>query len=183
MRTYKEWKKAYGNYKKMYNAANRLMKKKYGHGLADEKLNYRNWKNLYTGEERVKKTMQKEGLRGKSLNINRDIVNQQKYNISLKQGRALAKAKRNLLRKELKIATKEKAKTIRQQLKEISVEGIRAENIDYQDLKNVMENINQDLKLDTFYADAKEGSYRRQRKIAYIVFGSGEDPEIEEVVI
>ena len=181
MRTYKDWKKLYGSYKKSYNAANRWMKKKYGHELADKKLDYKQWKNVYTGEERAKLAMQKEGKRGKSLNINRDIINQQKYNISLKQGRALAKAKRKLLRAELKIADKEKAKLIRQKLKEISVEGIRAENIDYEDLKITMENMNQDLKMDPYFADVKEGSMRRSKQIAVVIFGS--DPEEIELAM
>ena len=108
-------------------------------------------------------------------------IYQQKYNISLKQGRALAKAKRKLLRTELKVADKEKAKLIRQRLKEISVEGIRAENIDYEDLKITMENMNQDLKMDPYFADVKEGSTRRAKQIAVVIFGS--DPEELELAM
>ena len=102
MRTNKAWRKTYFKYVESYNRINRELIRKYGVGMAHRKLDYWSWRDVYGGLERVRLAEQSEGLRGQSLNINRDILAQQKFGMSYDQGRWLLRAKRKLLKNKLK---------------------------------------------------------------------------------
>ena len=177
-RANKDWRKLYFNYVRSYNKMNKevLQKygneiiKKYGRGMADKKLDYWSWKNVYAGLEQEREQQQALGIRGKSLNINRDILAHQKYGISYDQGKALLKAKRTLLKNELKLLKRNnpKAKKIREELKTVNLERLRFELVDVEDVKNTAKNINKDLKTIEGY----ESGYDRAEYIGQLLFGS-----------
>lgn len=170
MRANKDWRKLYFNYVRSYNKMNKELINKFGVGMSDKKLSYWSWKDVYGGLENARLSEQAAGTRGKSLNINRDILAHQKFKISYDQGKALLKAKRNLLKKQLKLKQRysEEAIKIRQELKEINLEKLRMGLVDLEDVKETMKAINEDLKFNPDYAD----SYDRAEAIGQLIFGS-----------
>lgn len=179
MRTNREWRKLYFNYVRSYNKINKELIKKYGNrltsinngrGMADKKLDYWNWKDVYSGLEMSRLAEQEAGTRGKSLNINRDILVHQKFNLSYGQGKALLKAKRTLLKNKLKTLQRysPEAKAIREELKSINLEKLRLNMVDISDITDTIKAMNKDLKLNPDYAD----SYDRSKFIGQLYFGS-----------
>ena len=170
MRANKDWRKLYFNYVRSYNKMNKELISKYGVGMSNRKLNYWQWRDVYGGLERVRLSEQAAGTRGKSLNVNRDILAHQKFNISYAQGKALLKAKRKLLKTKLKMEKRysEEAKRIREELKATNLEKIRLDLVDITDVKETLKNINEDLKYNSDYKD----SYDRAEFIGQLIFGS-----------
>ena len=170
MRANRDWRKLYFNYVRTYNRMNKELITKYGIGMANKKLDYWSWKDVYGGLENTRLAEQAAGTRGKSLNINRDILTHQKYSISYDQGKALLKAKRKLLKTQLKTQKRysDEAVKIRQELKETNIERLRLGLVDVEDVKTLLNNINIDLKMDSDYTD----SYDRAKFIGQLMFGS-----------
>lgn len=170
MRSNKDWRKLYFNYVRSYNRTNKDLISKYGVGMANKKLDYWSFRDVYGGLERSRLAEQAAGTRGKSLNINRDILVHQKFNISYAQGKALLKAKRKLLKSQLKIQKRNslEAKAIREELKNTNLEKLRLGLVNVSDVKETLKEINIDLKFNEDYQD----SYDRAEYIGQLMFGS-----------
>ena len=100
-RTGKQWRKLYFNYVNHYNKRNREFISKYGIGMADKKLDYWSFREAFAVTENSRIEEQQAGYRGKSINVMRDIINEQTYKRSYRQGRALLKAQKEFIQNRI----------------------------------------------------------------------------------
>ena len=175
MRTGKEWRQLWYNYIGHYNKRNKELISKYGIGMYDKKLSYWEFRNAYAGTELARKQQQQEGKRGKSLNVMRDLLNEQTYKMSYKQGKSILKAKKLLIDKDIKAELdksnpdKELLKELRAKKKNLRLSNVRLGIVDIKDVQEAAKELNDMLKLDPNYID---DSYARSEEIAQNIFGS-----------
>ena len=175
MRSGKDWRSLYFNYVRHYNTRNKELISKYGVGMYDKKLGYWEFRNAYAGTELARQQEQKEGKRGKSLNVMRDLLNEQTYKMSYKQGKSILKAKKGLIDKEIQSElnkqnpNKEVLKELRAKKKELRLSNLRLGIVDITDVQEAAKDLNELLKLNPDYVD---DSYARAEEIAQEIFGS-----------
>lgn len=106
IRSEEQWRTLYNNYVKNYDKDNSKMINKYGYGYYSEKYSYRAYKNAYMFLEAKREEEKQSGAR-KVLNVQRDLLSDQKFSMSAKQARGIAK---KLREKEINIWMDEKLK-------------------------------------------------------------------------
>lgn len=189
MRTGKQWRSLYYSYLKQYDLQTKNLFERFKKDMTkvqikqfkatrarkDHRLDYWQFRNAYTGTELQRIQEQEAGIRGKSINVMRDLLKQQQYDISYKQGRALTKAKREMLKTKIEYELAKKnpnmmlVKELRAEKNKLSVASMRMGLINTDDLKEAMRILNEQLKQDLDYMN---DSYARAQEIGLQIFGS-----------
>ena len=160
MRTNREWRRLYFNYLGHYKKKDKDLKARYGKNvhMAQAKLDYWAFRNAYRGTELSRLAEQEEGKRGKSLNVMRDLINEQTYGMSYKQGRKYLRASKKFYKDriaaELKKDNPDKdiLKTLRAEQKALSLNKIRLGIQDTEFIDDLAKAYYQELKFDPDYA-------------------------------
>ena len=171
-RTGKEWQNLYWSYLKKYKQYLKDYRKEFNKEAKQlpggKKMDYYTYKNTYAGIETHRLAEQKEGLRGKSLNVQRDILNQQRFGLTYKQGRAYAKAYKIKLKEAIKRVKDENFKAqLKEELKNIKVNKVRQNTTLIENMDEMLSEYNDEL-----YAQGVHNSLKRAQKIAEEFFGS-----------
>lgn len=129
-RTEAQWQQLYKNYVKKYDQLNeKILRDTDGaNGMYHKKYSYLGYINAYSGLETIREEQVSQGKR-KVLNVQRDLINEQKYKYSEKQARAIKKGMVEKKIKELDMSNissdAEFRKIKRQIAKEFKVREIR----------------------------------------------------------
>lgn len=174
-RTGRQWRKLYYNYTRHYNKRNKELITKYGVGMADSKLDYWSFREAFAVTENGRLEEQQAGYRGKSINVMRDILNEQTYKRSYKQGRALLKAQKEFIQgkineeRQKSKPNKDLINELKEKKKSLNLFNVRMDRVDLSELQDALTAFNNELKMNPDYAD---DGYARAEAIATSFFGS-----------
>lgn len=179
-RTEAQWQKLYANYKKKYDELDKTLP----NGMYDSKYNYLGYRNAYNYLESSREKEVAQGKR-KVLNVQRDLLNDQKYKYSQKQARAVKKALVNEALKNLdyeQIKSDKEYKKIKRQISnQFKVKEIRERPDAADEIYERAKAKNRELKGQKYYEYDESGnlierdlwnSKDRAKIIAQTVFGS-----------
>ena len=189
MRTGKQWRSLYYSYLDKYDLQTKNLFKRFKKYMTqeqikqfkatrarkDHRLDYWQFRNAYTGTELHRIQEQAAGIRGKSINVMRDLLNQQQYDMSYKRAKALTRAKREMLKSKIEFELTKKnpnmmlVKELRAEKNKLSVALMRMGLINIDDLEEAMRILNDQLKEELDYMN---DSYKRAQEIGLQIFGS-----------
>ena len=175
-RTQAQWDKLYSNYVKKWNQYNKELPA----GMADKMYTQLEHRNAYVLLERMREEQVAKGTR-KVLNVQRDLINAQKYQYTLDQTRAVKQA---LIKKEIqkiknidKLTNKEYKKEVAKISKQFKIRELRQRVDAADEIYQLAKDLNKELKgekvidsngNEVYLYDSKA----RAKIIASVIFGS-----------
>ena len=158
-RTEAQWQKLYANYKKKYTQIKENLPE--GAKMGANMYSYLGYRNAYVYIENKREAEVEKGTR-KVLNVQRDLINQQRYKYTREQASAIKKALIKQATKEIDFNTvgsdKEYKKILKDIAKQFKVKEIRERPDAADEIYNIAKEMNRELKTQTYKENDESGS-------------------------